>query len=137
MADTALKVTAIDLEPGEIELDNVDVIQGNLEEIEIPEADVACSFETIEHLFKPTEFIKKLKDKISKFIVISVPFGCEKLIEVDGIVQSDLDNTHHAVFDTTDDVDEMFLDDKWGRFFGWQIGITYLAIYYNREQAPD
>lgn len=105
----------------------------NLETAKLKKADVATSFEVIEHLYKPYEFIQKIKSKIRKFIVVSVPIG-ETLHEVDGDIQVIGDWSHHSVFPTPAHLDEMFVDEDWGRFYGFRSGVTYIAVYYNKNQ---
>ena len=116
--------------------DNNEFIMANLEDVKLKEAEVATSFEVIEHLYKPAKFIKKLKKKIKKFIIVSVPIG-QTLIEVDGDMQVGDDPTHHSVFPFKEDLNDLFLDDDWGLFYGFQTGIIYMAAYYNRNQYED
>jgi len=111
-------------------------ILANLETNRVAQADVAVSFEVIEHLYEPEKFIKRLKRKIRKFIVVSVPIG-ETLIEVDGKPEVKGDSTHHSTFHSSVDLDVMFVDDNWGKFYGFQSGVTYMAVYYNKNQYED
>jgi len=106
---------------------------GNLEECELPDVDVAVSFEVIEHTYDPASVIKKIKEHTKKFIIVSVPCGAETLIDVDGDVQVDGDPSHHSVFNTHEDLDNMFLDDEWDKYYGFQVGVTYISVYYNKE----
>lgn len=140
LSNKADHVFGIDIEESQIEANqdkyngkNITFIAGNLEEIDLPDCDVACSFETIEHLYKPELFIKKLKNVTKKYIIASVPFGCEKLIEVDGDIQADLDSTHHSVFGSPLELDMMFIDKKWKKFYGFTTGVTYICAYYNKD----
>jgi SAM-dependent methyltransferase len=106
-------------------------IKTNIETAKLRKADVATSFEVIEHLYEPAKFIQKVKSKIKKFIIVSVPIG-ETFVEGKQEVKGD--STHHSIFPTCKDLDDMFIDDKWGKFYGFQIGVTYVAVYYNKDQ---
>ena len=133
------KVTGIDIDVPQIEfnktkLPHINFIADDLETMDLPEADVAVQFENLEHLYAPDVFAKKLKAVIKKFIVVSVPCGAEKLIEVDGDIQAEHDSTHHAVFDRQEDLDKLFIDEKWDKFYGFQVGVTYIVAFYNKEQ---
>ena len=139
LAEVAKSVIGIDIEETEVlsaltgKKDNVEYYVKNLEEWNIPRADVSVQFENLEHLYNPERFAKRLKEKIKKFIILSTPVGCEKLINVNGDMQADLDSTHHSVFNSPSEVDKLFIDDKWKHFFSFRDGITYIAIYYNSE----
>jgi len=139
LADTALKVIGIDIDKDQILWnkeymtgDNVDYVHANLETFNLPEFDVAVSFEVIEHLYKPFDFIQRLKKKVKKFIVVSVPIG-ETLVTVNGDVQASGDSTHHSSFPTPEYLDDMFIDGNWEQFFAFRSGVTYVSIYYNKE----
>ena len=99
----------------------------NLEQLELPPCDVAVMFEVLEHLYKPAEFVKKLEQSVSKYIIMSIPVGCEKLIEVDGDIQADLDSTHHSVFASGAELVSLF-SDQWGVFFELQLGVTFIVV---------
>jgi len=111
-------------------------VKADLETAKLKNADVATSFEVIEHLYKPYDFIQKIKSKIRKFIVVSVPIG-ERLHEVDGDIQVIGDWSHHSVFPSQEDLDKMFVDENWGRFYGIRSGVTYIAVYYNKNQYEN
>lgn len=137
LSEVALTVIGADLEPSNIDYanarhkkDNIDFICQNLEKWNIPECDVAVQFENLEHLYKPKAFIRKLKKKVKKFIVMSVPFGAEHLIEVDGDIQADLDSTHHFVFNNPDEIRDLFIDKHWKEFYSSIDGVTFIAIFY-------
>ena len=106
----------------------------DIEGMEIPEAEVAVSFEVIEHLYKPIEFINKLKEKIKKFIIVSVPIG-ETLIynEETKEYQAMGDSTHHSVFVSVDEFKKLFLDDNWKEFYSLKDGVTFMAVFYNKN----
>ena len=135
----AKKVIGIDI--GEIQINwnkehyekvkNIEFRVGNLEEIGVPECDVLCSFEVIEHFYEPHKVIKKMKDKTKKWIVVSVPIG-EILVDDKSEVKRDA--THHSAFPYFDDLDEMFIDDNWDKFYGFQVGVTYMAVYYKKDE---
>ena len=140
LASTAFNVKGFDLDAEQIKwnqehlvFDNVEFFAGNLEEIELPKAEVACMFEVLEHLYDPKKFVEKLKLSVDRWIIMSVPFGVEKLIEVDGQMQSHLDSTHHYVFGRPEDLDDLIVDDDWRGFFGFTLGVTYIKAYYNRN----
>lgn len=137
LSEVALKVIGIDVDkdnvlssvqnhPG----DNIEYLLKDLEKWNIPKCDVAVQFENLEHLYNPKKFIDKLKKKVKKFIVISVPFGAEKLIEVDGDIRADLDSTHHAVFDTPQQVKDLFIDKNWQEYFSFNSGVTFIGVFY-------
>lgn len=141
LSDGAKKVIGVDFVEAEIEgakvkqaRDNISYECHNLEEWDIPAVDVAVSIETIEHLYDPQSYINKLKARVKKFIVGSVPIG-ETLIEVDGDVQIKGDPTHHYAFPSPAHLDNMFVDNNWRRFYGFRSGVNYLAVYYNNEGA--
>lgn len=132
------KVIGIDIEEYQINWNkkhykkakNIEFRIGNLEEVEIPECDVLCSFEVIEHFYEPLKVIEKMKNKAKKWIVVSVPIG-ETLVEGKQNVEEDV--THHSVFTFSSDLDGMFVDDNWDKFYGFQPGVTYMVIYYKKE----
>jgi SAM-dependent methyltransferase len=143
LSTTAFWVKGIDMDAEQIEankknivLDNVEFIAGNLEEIELPRAEIACMFEVLEHLYDPKKFVEKLKRSVDRWIIMSVPFACEKLIEVDGQMQADLDSTHHFVFPTKESLNELIVDDDWEVFFSFNIGVTYIVAFYNKNYEP-
>lgn len=139
IAQKAKKVIGIDKEKSNIydpdhkHEKNIEFICADLETYDLPPCDVACSFESIEHLYKPYDFIQKLKKATKKYIITSVPVGCEKLIVVNGDVQADLDSEHHSVFSTPNELDVMFVDQIWQQMIGFRLGVTYIAVYYNNE----
>jgi SAM-dependent methyltransferase len=138
ISQKAKNVIGIDMDGSQIPFNekaypHIEFREDNLETCELPDVDVAVSFEVIEHTYKPAEFIKKLKSHVKKYIVVSVPCGVEELIEVDGDVQVKGDSTHHSVFDTQEDLDNMFLDDSWAKLYSFQSGVTYISIYYNKD----
>lgn len=136
-SDVSMDVTGIELEEDEVKAASerypfIRFICGNLEEMELPKCDVASAFEILEHLYKPNEFIQKLKKATSKYIIFSVPTG-QKLIVVNGDPQEETDSTHHSVFKDGDEIMEMFVDDDWKEFFRIQLGVTFLAVVYNKN----
>ena len=140
IAEVAKAVVGIDVNEPEVlsaiknrKRDNIAYLVKDLEEWNIPRVDVSVQFENLEHLYNPKRFADRLKEKIKKFIILSTPVGCEKLINVNGDMQADLDSTHHSVFNSPSEVDKLFIDDKWKHFFSFRDGITYIAIYYNSE----
>lgn len=106
----------------------------NLEEMEIPKAEVAVSFEVIEHLYAPKEFVTKLKQSISKYIIVSVPIG-QKLAWDEELQEYHEENdvTHKSVFDNTDDFKNMFLDENWKEFASFYDRPTLICIFYNKN----
>jgi len=143
LSEVAKFVTGYDMEKANIDTcnlkhkkDNNKFIKTNLETSKLKKADVATSFEVIEHLYHPAVFIQKIKKLIGKFIIVSVPIG-ESLTEVDGIPEVKGDSTHHYVFPIPAHLDEMFIDDDWDRLYGFQSGVTYMAVYYNKNQYEE
>lgn len=133
----AKKVIGIDIEEYQInwnkkhyrKVKNVEFRVGNLEEIEIPECDVLCSFEVIEHFYEPHKVVEKMKNKTKKWIVVSVPIG-EILVDS----EAKGDPTHHSAFPFPENLDEMFVDDNWDKFYGFRLGVTYVAVYYKKAR---
>jgi len=141
LAEKAMEVRGFDMEQANIDTCNrvnkaFNTIYecANLEEIEIPEADVACSFEVIEHLYNPEAFVNKVKKAIKQYICVSVPIGEHLHKDRQDVVG---DSTHHSVFPSPAHFDKLFIDDDWDRFYGFQSGVTYIAVYYNRKAMED
>lgn len=144
LGEVTLDVRSYDMEPSNIDhaityhqqhdiwINPIQFKVSNLENMKIPNADVAVSFEVIEHLYKPKEFVDRLKKKIRKYIIVSVPLG-QKIIMVDGDPQEEGDSTHHSAFATPDEFKAMFLDDIWKEFYSFKDGVTFIAIFYNNE----
>lgn len=137
LSEVALTVLGVDLEPSNIigakekyNGDNIDYFVEDLEKWHIPECDVAVEFENLEHLYDPKRFVDKLKKKVSKFIIMSTPVGCEKLVTINGVVQADLDSEHHSVFDTPEDVKRLFINKHWREFWSMKDGVTFIGIFY-------
>lgn len=135
LSETALEVRGYDMEPSNIDYARIHHVAfnnlfevANLEEMRMPKADIAVSFEVIEHLYNPKKFVDKLKKKIGKFIIVSVPLD-QRLVMVDGDPQEEGDKTHHSVF-TQPQFMELFIDDKWKEFFSFRDGVTLIAIFY-------
>jgi SAM-dependent methyltransferase len=144
-----LSEITLDVEGYDMEQGNIDYSHKNhkgcgivyhctdLEKMEIPEADVAVSFEVIEHLYKPAEFINKLKEKIKRLIIVSVPVGQELVwMEEAKEFQEKGDSTHKSVFPTPDYFKSLFIDDNWKEFYSWRDGVTFIAIFYNKNEIP-
>ena len=143
LSEVARFVTGYDMEKANIHTCNLKhkrknnkFILTNLETAKLKDADVATSFEVIEHLYEPDVFVQKIKTKIKKFIVVSVPIG-ETLIKVDGKVEIKGDSTHHYAFPSPVHLDEMFIDEDWDRLYGFRSGVTYMAVYYNKNQYEE
>lgn len=143
IASTAFWIKGIDIDAEQIKWnqenivgDNIEFIAGDLEEMELPRAEIACMFEGLEHLYDPKEFVEKLKRSVDKWIIMSIPFGVEKLIKVNGRPQSDLDSTHHNVFGKPEDLDDLIVDEDWTKFFSFTLGVTYIVAYYNKNYEP-
>jgi len=134
----AKKVIGVDIDEYQVnwnkkhykKVKNIEFRVGNLEEIEIPECDVLCSFEVIEHFYEPLKVVERMKNKTKKWIVVSVPIG-ETLVDSESGVGGD--STHHSAFPLFSDLDEMFIDDNWDKFYSFQSGITYIVVYYKKE----
>lgn len=140
LSGVAKKVIGIDIDEIQIprnrelfeKAKNIEFKVGSLEEIKIPECDVFCSFEVIEHLYDANAAIQKIKAKTKKWAIISVPIG-ESLHEVDGDIQVIGDPTHHSTFAGGGSLDAMFIDDDWRMFISLQLGVTYVGVYYNKN----
>jgi protein-L-isoaspartate O-methyltransferase len=114
---------------------NIIYRQADLEIMKIPYVDVAVAFESLEHLYKPKEFIDKLKAKTRKYIIASVPLN-QSLVVVNGDVQEVGDSTHHYAF-TRQSFMDMFIDENWKEFWSFQDGVTLISVLYNRyEKFP-
>jgi len=138
LSEVARFVTGYDMEKANIHTCNLKhkrknnkFILTNLETAKLKDADVATSFEVIEHLYEPDVFVQKIKSKIKKFIVVSVPIGETMLMDKQEVKG---DSTHHSVFPTSVHLDEMFIDEQWNRLYGFRTGVTYVAVYYNKDQ---
>jgi len=109
-------------------------ICADLEKRKIPQCDVAISFENLEHLYKPKEFIARLKEKVKKFIVFSVPL-CQTLVwdEERQEYHEKGDHTHKTVFANKEEVLSYFLDDTWKLLWTIQDGVTFMAVLYNEN----
>lgn len=107
----------------------------DIETIDLPKCDVACGFEVLEHLYKPKEFVEKLKKVVKKYIIVSVPLN-QKLIMVNGDPQEEGDSTHHSVF-TQQEFKDMFVDDTWKEFYTLTQGVTFIGVFYNKEGIHD
>jgi len=139
LSEVALHVLGVDFAQSNIDYarlihpcDNVDYICEDIEKWDLPECDVAVQFENLEHLYNPKAFVEKLKEKTSKFIIMSTPVAVEKLITVNGDVQADLDSEHHSVFDSPDVVRSLYLDKDWKEFWSMRDGVTFIAIFYKK-----
>lgn len=136
LSGAANKVTGVDFEQSNINCciekhqnDNVEFVLANLEKWTIPKCDVAVSFENLEHLYNPKEFAVRLKKKVRKFIIVSVPLG-QKIVMVDGDPQEVGDKTHHSAFATPEKLKELFLDDRWKEYWSFRDGVTFIAVFY-------
>lgn len=141
LAKVAKKVIAVDIEKGNVLRCKENFAKKNIrfsckdaEKMEIPECDVACAIEVLEHLHKPEKVINKLKKKVKKFIVLSVPIG-QKLVWIKDKKewQEEGDPTHHSAFRDVDVIRDLFIDDTWKEFQLWQNGVTCIAIFYNNN----
>jgi protein-L-isoaspartate O-methyltransferase len=141
LAEVALRVVGIEAIEAQVlesvtryQGDNIEFICGNLEAIELPECDVACAFEVIEHLYKPIDFIDKLKKAVTKFIIVSVPIGQKLIWNKDANeFQEEHDWSHHSVFKDGEYVESLFIDAKWRKFFSLTFGVNYIGIFYNND----
>jgi len=134
-SDVASKVTGIELEQSEVtaaqeRYPQVEFVCGNIEDVDLPLCDISSAFEIIEHLYKPKDFVDKLKSVTSKYIIFSVPIG-EHLLPNEQTV--DGDSCHHSVFANGDELMNMFVDENWKEFFRLQLGVTFLGIVYNNN----
>jgi len=139
LSGAAKKVIGVDFEQSNInyciekhQSDNIEFVLADLEKWSIPKCDVAVQFENLEHLYKPKEFVAKLKKKVAKFIIASVPLG-QKIIMVDGDPQEEGDKTHHSAFQTPEEFSSLFIDNKWKEFWSFRDGVTFIAVYYNNS----
>lgn len=145
LSEVTLDVFGFDMEKDNIEYARkhhpgccVTYAVANLEQMEIPKADVAVSFEVIEHLYKPQDFINKLKENIKRFIIVSVPTGQELVWMKDAHeFQEKGDSTHKSVFVSGQEFKNLFLDDNWKEFYSWQDGVTFIAVFYNKNGLSD
>ena len=140
LSKIAKRVIAVDIDKDQIlwnvmnyKKDNIEFICHDMEDWNIPKVDVAVAFETIEHTYHPKKVVDKLKESVKKYIVVSVPVGCETLIDVDGNIQADKDSTHHSTFSNDADFINMFVDEKWKIFTSFRSGVTLVCVFYNEE----
>lgn len=103
-------VFGYDADPKAIEIANKKYPRENInyqvmnfdEETELPEVDVAVSFETLEHLKDPGNFAFMLQNAAKRLIIISTP-----VIPTVGV------NPHHLHDFTEESFQQLFLDDVW------------------------
>ena len=141
IAPAASKVVSIDIDKDSIkvlqeenEFNHVSYIHADLEKTDLPDCDVACAFEVIEHLYTPLPFVMKLKKATGKYICMSVPIG-QKLVWIEEAkeYQEEHDSTHHSAFPNMEYVNKLFMDNQWDIFYGFMHGPYYIAVYYNKE----
>lgn len=95
--------------------------QIDLNEAKFVEVDSAVSFETLEHLENPEQFIRNLKESIGKTIILSTPIVPTKHI-----------NKHHLHDFTESDVLEMILDDEWVLYEKVHQGQYLIVVAYRK-----
>lgn len=135
IADLASSVTAIDMEKSNIDAckekysgENIEFKTGNLEEIELPKCNVAVMFEVLEHLYKPQEFVNKLMESVSDYIIMSVPLGQELVwVSEANEYQERGDSTHKSVFSNEQSLIGLFKD-PWQFMWGFRDGVTYIVV---------
>lgn len=108
----------------------INYYEEDLEKMEIPFADIAVAFESLEHLYLPHLFVKELKKKIQKYIIVSVPLD-QQLINVNGDIQEVGDATHHSAFTYAEFI-QIFIDKTWKEFWTFRDGVTLIAVFYNK-----
>lgn len=109
-------------------------IHADLETYDLPECNVAVMFEVLEHLKEPGKFAEKLKSKAGKYIIMSVPLFQELVWDEDRkFFHEKGDHTHLSVFPNRESFVDLFVDEKWKIFFEIQMGVTCIAIFYNKE----
>ena len=116
--------------------DNIKFVLANLEKWRIPKCDVAIQIENLEHLYNPKVFIDRLKKKVKKFIVVSIPLG-QEIIMVDGDPQEIEDATHHSAFATSEEFKSLFVDDNWKEFYSFRDGVTFICVFYKDESKKS
>lgn len=143
LSETAKKVIGVDFEQSNINCAvekhkqaNNEFVLADLEKWTIPDCDVAVQFENLEHLYKPKKFVARLKKKVRKFIVASVPLG-QEIVMVNGDPQEKGDSTHHSAFATPEAFKELFIDKNWKEFWSFRDGVTFIAIFYNIHAIPE
>lgn len=137
LSEVAKFVTGIDMDKDNIlsavndhKRENNEFLCMDLESCNLPKCDVACEFENLEHLYNPDKFIKRLKKKVKKYIIVSVPIG-QELIEGKKEVVGDA--THHSIFSLPEDLHKLFVDKNWEYYYSIQSGICYMSVFYNKN----
>lgn len=143
LAEVAKKVMAVDIDENNIRhceenfsRKNIEFACDDVEKMKLPECDVACAMEVLEHLYEPDKVINKLKKRVKKYIVLSVPVG-QELIWREGEWQEKGDSTHHSAFQGPDTLRALFIDKTWKEFHIWQEGVTCLAVFYNNDNICE
>lgn len=136
LSKRAFEVHAYDKEQSNIDYaqtnhrgDSIFYTCADLEEVTLEKGTVGVAFEVLEHLYNPKAFVDKLKQAVSKYIIVSVPLN-QPLTLVDGDIQEVGDATHHSSF-TKQTLMDMFIDDNWREFWSFQDGVTLIAVFYN------
>ena len=93
--------------------------------------DIFMSFQTLEHILSPIEFLKTMSDKVNcKFFVITIPYLKNSRVGLHYIRQNNLQNIYaenlHIFELSSDDWKLIF------KFCGWQI--VFEKIYYQYPQ---
>jgi len=130
LSRNAKEVIGIDIESGNIAACEIHFkgkkkkfVEADLEKMDLPECDVAVGMEVIEHLYEPAEFLKKLKKKTKKLIILSVPLG----------KTTDTDGSHHYDFMSQGELDNMVRDEKWDLFYFMFLHVSCFAVYLKKE----
>ncbi len=110
--------------------DNIEFINADLNTYELPEADVAVTIETVEHLDDMHHFINQLKQKIRRLIIITVPLGGTSWAYKN---EPNSPATEKNDFMTEADVSKLFVDDQWKELNGFQYGYSYFGVYFRKE----
>lgn len=95
--------------------------QVDLNKAKFVDVDSAVSFETLEHLQDPEQFIRNLKESVGKMIILSTPIVPTKHI-----------NENHLHDFTENQVLEMLLGDGWTLYEKVYQGPYLIAVVYRK-----
>jgi protein-L-isoaspartate O-methyltransferase len=131
LARVANKVIGIDIDGANVRdsqnkygCDNLEFMVGDMEKMDIPEADVFVAMETIEHTYNPQAVLDKLKQKSRRLIIMSVPIG----------VTTTTDSSHHFDFLSWQAVRDMVVDDEWELFYVSHLHVSVFLVFFRKEQ---
>ncbi len=139
IAQVAGKVIGLEIDEGCIEVanlnkpDNCEFRVCNLGADELPDADVAISIETMEHVYNLDHFLDQLTKHVRRMVCGTVPVGgTSQFYEHDPNNLVDPAKEKND-FGTGWDLDKMFEARGWKKFQDFQFGYSYFFVYYKKD----